>query len=368
MDKDLKHLIYLLFCLDISPSSYIKVFREKKGSISRANRYFLKKPFPEQPRLDGRAAGRQKKEDDYERIITGIGKKAFRAIHIGGRGYPPGLENIYVPPPVLFCRGGHAIDGFNIAVVGSRRCTRYGRDAASYISKSLSEMGITVVSGLALGIDSTAHMNSVDGRGGTIAVLGSGPDVIYPPENRQLCRHIIGSGAVVTEFPPGTPPLRQNFPVRNRIISGISRGVVIVEAGRRSGAMITGETALEQDREVFAVPGSIFSHSSRGCHKLINGGAKLVESADDIIEEFQDLFTVFRGGAEAAGQAGGRKKAGIEGKAGKVYDNIGHRPESLDQISLKSGLAVNEVLKAVTMLEMEELVREGPANHYRRIE
>ncbi len=367
MDKDLKYLIYLLFCLDISPSSYIRVFREKNNSISRTNRYFLKRPFPQQPRLDGSTGDRQNKVGDYERIITGIEKKAFRVIHIGGRGYPPGLENIYVPPPVLFCRGDLDIDGFNIAVVGSRRCTRYGKDAASYISKSLSNMGITVVSGLALGIDSIAHMDSVSGRGGTIAVLGSGPDVIYPPENRDLCRHIIGSGAVVTEFPPGTPPLRQNFPVRNRIISGISRGVVIVEAGSRSGAMITGETALEQDREVFAVPGSIFSRSSRGCHKLINGGAKLVESADDIIEEFQDLFTVFRSRARA-GQAEGRRKAGIEGKAGKVYDNIGHRPESLDRISLKSGLAVNEVLKAVTMLEMEELVREGPSNHYRRSE
>jgi len=367
LDKDLRHLIYLLFCMDISASSYIRVFREKNGSVSRANRYFLKKPFPEQPRLDGRAAGMKKKEDHYKRIITGIEKKAFRAIHIGGRGYPAGLENIYAPPPVLFCRGSLAIDGFNIAVVGSRRCTRYGKDAASYISKSLSDMGITVVSGLALGIDSMAHMNSVGGRGGTIAVLGSGPDVIYPPENRDLCRQIIGSGAVVTEFPPGTPPLRQNFPIRNRIISGISRGVVIVEAGSRSGAMITGETALEQDREVFAVPGSIFSCSSRGCHKLINGGAKLVESADDIIEEFQGLFTVSGSGAEA-GQAGGRRKAGIGGKAGKVYDNIGHRPESLDRISLKSGLAVNEVLKAVTMLEMEEMVREGPSNHYRRSE
>ncbi len=331
------------------------------------NKYFLERPFPEQPRLDGRTADMHGKADDYERIITGIENKAFRIIHIGGRGYPPGLENIYVPPPVLFCRGALAIDGFNIAVVGSRRCTRYGKDAASYISKSLSDMGITVVSGLALGIDSIAHINSVSGRGSSIAVLGSGPDVIYPPENRDLCRQIIGSGAVITEFPPGTPPLRQNFPVRNRIISGISTGVVIVEAGSRSGAMITGETALEQDREVFAVPGSIFSRSSRGCHKLIKSGAKLVESADDIIEEFQGLFTAFRCGAKT-GETAGRRETRIGGKAGMVYENIGHRPESLDRISLKSGLAVNEVLKAVTMLEMEELVREGPSNHYRRSE
>ena len=161
---------------------------------------------------------------------------------------------------------------------------------AVYLSRNLSRIGITIVSGIALGIDACAHREAVKEKGGSIAVLGNGPDIFYPPENRDLYEKIEGNGTIITEFVSGTPPLRTNFPIRNRIISGLCKGVIIIEAGQRSGAMITGELALRQDREVFAVPGNIFSPGSRGCHKLIKSGAKLIEGIDDILDEFKHLF------------------------------------------------------------------------------
>ena len=310
----------------------------------------------------------------FDRIIEDIKNQTLKAVHIGGKGYPEHLENIYVPPPVLFYRGSTSLDGFSIAIVGSRRCSRYGKDAAAYISRSLSGMGITVVSGLALGIDRIAHENSICEKGKTIAVLGSGLDIIYPPENKGLYQDILDQGAVITEFPPGTPPLRQNFPIRNRVISGISRGVIIVEAGIKSGAMITGKTALEQDREVFAVPGSIFSNTSRGCHKLIKSGAKLVDSIDDILEEFQDLFKnrLDKAGHKKdsnnriAGDPESRSKQKIAGRAGIVYKNMSYNAIGLEELISRCSLPANEVLNAITILEMRELIKEGPSNYYSR--
>jgi DNA processing protein len=235
-------------------------------------------------------------------------------------------------------------------------------------------MGITVVSGLALGIDRVAHESSVKEKGKTIAVTGSGLDIIYPPENKRLYQDILDRGAVITEFPPGTPPLRQNFPIRNRIISGISRGVLIVEAGIKSGAMITGKTALEQDREVFAIPGSIFSKTSRGCHRLIKSGAKLVDSIDDILEEFQTIFKNRQATAEVkaesdketAGNPEGKSRKKIKGKTGLVYKNISYNAIGLEKLMSVCSLPANEVLNAVTILEMSELIKEGPSNHYSR--
>jgi len=281
MDKNLDSLLYILFHMGIKPSRYIAVYRDKGCSIGKTNRYFLKYGSGKAKLTVERDTGM------YTRILADIGRGSYRAVCIGSSEYPGGLDDIYLPPPVLFCRGKRLGNGIKVAVVGSRRCTGYGRKAAAYISGRLSDTGITVVSGLARGIDSLAHINSAGKKGGTVAVMGSGPDIVYPPENRGLHSQIISRGTVITEFPPGTPPIRQNFPIRNRIISGISKGVVIIEASIRSGAMITGETALEQNREVFAVPGSIFSVCSRGCHRLIKAGAKLVEDIDDILEELQ---------------------------------------------------------------------------------
>jgi DNA processing protein len=375
IDIDLKQLLHILFVLGINPSSYIKVYKEKRKNMAQANKYFLGvNRLSGQLCIDYGIRKNSNKEILYSRIIEDIENNVLKVFHIGGKGYPRHLENIYIPPPVLFYRGGIKLDGFNIAVVGSRKCTRYGKDAAAYISRNLSGMGITVVSGLALGIDRVAHESSIREKGKTIAVMGSGPDTIYPPENKMLCQDILEQGAVITEFPPGTPPLRQNFPIRNRIISGISRGVIIVEAGIKSGAMITGKTALEQDREVFAIPGSIFSKTSRGCHRLIKSGAKLVDSIDDILEEFQALFKNRQEITGNKAQSDRRvsrhpeekSRKTINGKPGIVYKNISYNAVGLEELISICSLPANEVLNAITILEMGELIKEGPSNHYSR--
>jgi len=373
MNKELKELLYILYYIKKSPAEYIRVYRKMEGSTALANEFFLKGGCRKysQPGLNTIGPAEPPEDKQYDDIMRGIEKGYFKAIYIGGPDYPYQLENIFSPPPVLFFRGRKMTDTFNIAIVGSRKCTKYGIEAASYISRSLSAEGITIVSGLALGIDSIAHREAIKEKGGSIAILGSGPDIIYPPENIGLYDDILGNGTVITEFAPGTPPLRKNFPVRNRIISGICSGVIIVEAGRRSGAMITGEIALSQNREVFAVPGSIFSDSSRGCHRLIKSGAKLVECIDDILEEFQYIFRArntknSKGGEMTDAGAIKDKKAILTPGNARIYNSIGYRAISIDTLSMKCGMPVKDLINTLTFLEMEELISEGPSNHYKR--
>src|SRR5919199_396443 len=200
--------------------------------------------------------------------------------------YPARLAAIPDPPPVLYVSGAFTqADSFALAMVGTRRPTVYGRDAAQKLAAQLAAVGVTIVSGLAKGIDTHAHRGALDGGGRTIAVLGHGIDTCYPPENRRLLAQIAERGAVVTEYSLGTGPVAENFPPRNRIISGLAAGVLVVEAGDKSGALITSRFAAEQGRDVFAVPGPITSPASAGCHRLIQDGAKLVASADDVLGE-----------------------------------------------------------------------------------
>jgi DNA processing protein len=201
--------------------------------------------------------------------------------------YPPLLRAIEDPPPVLYVKGDVGeLAGPGVAVVGSRRPSVYGKVVAEQLSRGLSEAGVTIISGLARGIDSVAHLKTLEHGGRTIAVLGSGLSHMYPPENRQLAERVSRQGAIVSEFSMRTKPDRLNFPLRNRTISGLSLGTVVVEAGERSGALITAQWALEQGREVFAVPGNVTAPTSRGANRLIKMGAKLVEGVEDILEEF----------------------------------------------------------------------------------
>ena len=205
--------------------------------------------------------------------------------------YPALLREIADPPLTLHCRGDRLLPGTPcIAVVGSRRASPYGINAARRLARELAETGLTIVSGLALGIDAAAHESALDCGGRTIAVLGTGIDRTYPRSNSRLMRRIEENGLVLSEFAPGTPPLPENFPVRNRVIAGLTLGTVIVEATTRSGSLITARMAAEQGREVFAVPGSIFSAGSEGTHRLIQYGAKLVHDLDDVLDELPGEF------------------------------------------------------------------------------
>ena len=200
-------------------------------------------------------------------------------------GYPEPLMRIYDPPAVLFYRGKLSRDAERVAMVGSRKMSAYGEGVARMLAEGLAEAGLTVVSGAARGIDTASHIGALK-SGRTVAVLGCGVDVAYPPENRKLLDSIAESGAVISEYGPGTSPLPAFFPARNRIISGLSRGIVVVEAAERSGSLITANLALNEGRDVFAVPGSMYSKTSKGCHRLIQQGAKLVTDLDDILEEY----------------------------------------------------------------------------------
>ena len=226
--------------------------------------------------------GRERAEEEA-RILDSMGAEVV-GLDEGDR-YPRLLSKIPDPPICLFVKGELRPEEPCVAIVGTRRASNYGRLVAERIARQLASQGICVVSGLARGIDTAAHRGALEAEGRTIAVLGTGLDVAYPPENRDLQGEIAKKGALLTELPPGTMPHPWNFPMRNRIISGLSYGVVVIEAPEDSGALITAATAAEQGREVFAVPGDVMSGRSKGCHRLIKEGAKLAEDASDVVEE-----------------------------------------------------------------------------------
>lgn len=292
--------------------------------------------------------------------------------------YPQKLLNVYDRPPYIYVRGKLTADDINIAMVGSRAATAYGKYTTEKLSRELAFKGATVVSGMARGIDSAAHRGAISARGRTIAVLGSGLDVIYPPENKKLFEEIVENGAVVSEFPLGTPPLSPNFPARNRIISGMSYGVVIVEAGEKSGSLITARLALEQGREVFAVPGSIDSAGSRGTNKLIKQGAKLIESADDILEEIapqieqplsqnraaDPLDAPGASGTSGAPTAPRKTADPPEGLEKKIFDAVMPGRIHIDDLIAATGLPSANILSSLTKMELKGLIEQHPGKFF----
>jgi DNA processing protein len=271
--------------------------------------------------------------------------------------YPTRLLNIYDPPPVLYVKGEILDeDQWAVAVVGTRGATVYGKEAARQIAGGLARNGLTIVSGLARGIDSEAHRAALDAGGRTIAVLGSGVDVIYPAESRKLAQAVIERGALVSEYALGTRPEAGNFPPRNRIISGLSLGVVITEAGERSGALITADFALEQGREVFAVPGNIFRKKSMGVNKLIQQGAKPILSVEDILEEL-NLTMVSQ-------QAEVRAVVPENETEAALLEYITADPVHVDEIGQKSGLPIAQVSSTLALMELKGMVRQVGGMNY----
>lgn len=277
--------------------------------------------------------------------------------------YPARLRTIPDPPPCLFVKGDwRAEDDKAVAVVGSRSASEYGCRVARDLCRGLAKLGFTVVSGMARGIDGVAHESALDAGGRTVAVLGSGVDRPYPPEHVPLYRKIIQSGAVMSEFPLGTRPFAFNFPARNRLISGLSLGVVVVEATEKSGSLITAALALEQGREIFAVPGEVGASRSRGAHGLIRQGAKLVERVEDIIEEIApQLLTRGSAGLQAA-----RRElppdAGADNR--KIWEGLKDRPVQIDELIERSGLTPSRVAEILLELELQGFVLQLPGKRY----
>jgi DNA processing protein len=292
--------------------------------------------------------------------------------------YPSQLLSTYDYPAFLYVKGHLKEDDVNVAVVGSRTASTYGKFTTERLCRELVLRGITVISGLARGIDSAAHRGALSGKGRTIAVLGCGLDVVYPPENEKLFTEISLQGALISEFPFGTPPNAPNFPARNRIISGISLGVVVVEASEKSGSLITARIALEQGREVFAVPGSIDSSGSRGTNKLIKQGAKLIENVEDILEEILPQVTR----APKVVKPDQRQKQPddqqkiltsspdlvLKETEKTVWQVLSQKPVHIDQIITSTGLTAHEVLVILLNLELQGLIEQKPGKTYMRKE
>jgi len=304
-------------------------------------------------------------------------------INCRDRLYPQNLLNIYDFPPFIYVRGTLKEDDVCIAVVGSRLASPYGKFSTERLCRELALEGITTVSGLARGIDTAAHRGSLAAKGRTIAVLGCGIDIVYPPENRELFEKICTQGAVITEFPFGTPPLGPNFPARNRIISGLALGVVVVEANYRSGSLITARVALEQGREVFAVPGSIDSEGSKGTNKLIKEGAKLVEGADDILEEILPQIRrkkVFPAPLPSEEEPSPAKtdlplndppapsRPELTAEEARLLQHIAAAPLHIDDLVTLTGTKAGDILNNILLLELKGLVRQLPGKMYVRKE
>lgn len=270
--------------------------------------------------------------------------------------YPRMLREIHDPPGVLFIRGSlQPEDALAIGIVGTRHGTQYGLRQAERLAGSLARAGLTVVSGLARGIDAAAHRGALGAGGRTLAVLASGVLNVYPPEHDKLAAEVIARGALLSESPAYAQPMGGTFPQRNRLISGLSLGVIVVEAPQRSGALITARHAMEQGREVFAVPGQVDGRAARGCHQLIRDGAKLVETADDVLEELGPLVEALpRGDGPPIHHPAELTLNELEQQ---VLAEVGGEPTSIDQIVSRSGLPVARVLSTISVLEMRRLIR-----------
>ncbi len=347
--------------------------RERHGSFSAALEAVMRGEA-ELPRPKRRALERAVGETVWRRQLDTAAGAGARYTPFGDTDYPEPLSRIGSPPVGLFVKGVGLVGlGPMIAVVGSRAATPRGRLFARELSASLASAGLTIVSGLARGIDTSAHEGALDAGAPTLAVLGSGLDRIYPHENVGLARRILVTGAIVTEFPFGTEPKPEHFPMRNRIVAGLSAGVLVVEAGERSGALITASMALEEGREVFAVPGAPDEPGARGPNGLIRSGAKLVERAADVLDEIETAWGPFASRAPrsmvavGAEDGAGALCGGADGASGgRAQALLGRTPQSAEEIAARLGVPIQIVLEELVELELAGLARSWPGSRYTR--
>ena len=316
-----------------------------------------------------------KSGDAYKRAdqeLQELERIGGQAIPIASPEYPSLLRETFDPPIVLYCSGNLklALGQPLVAIVGSRRCSTYGRNVAEMLGRELAARGVTIVSGLARGIDSAAHQGALDGKGLTVGVIGTGLDEVYPKENKKLTEKVKENGALLTEFPIGTPPLSQNFPFRNRIISGLSFGVMVVEGAERSGSLITARMAYEQGRDVFAVPGNITSSNSFGPNYLIKDGAKLVQTWRDVVEELPadvkaEILSAER--TEAKPTQLTMDEVALSDTEKKVLSKIKSDEQiHIDELISQTKLSIGELLSALLSLEMADRIKQLPGKYFAR--
>ncbi|KJR43247.1 DNA protecting protein DprA [Candidatus Magnetoovum chiemensis] len=331
---------------------------KKLISIYQSPEKIFNASFDELLQIDGIGKNRAESITSFcdwkrvDKILERIDRLKAKIIHENSKEYPVLLREIHGNPPILYVRGElKEEDKYAIAIVGSRKATHYGISATEKITAGLSELGFTIVSGLAIGIDTVAHKTALNKEARTAAVLGCGLDVVYPPQNKILMERIVEKGAVVSEFPPGTRPLKEHFPIRNRLISGMSLGVLVTEAAESSGSLITAYCALEQGREVFAVPGNIMSKTSAGTHKLIQNGVKLVQKVDDITRE---LAYVLKGFIKEEK----KQQVQLQDQEKLLCNAISIEPAHIDDIIRDTGIPSSEVLTLLLGLELKGIVKQ----------
>ncbi len=364
--EQLKYLAALSCLQNFGPRKYqklLEIFKEPKNIWEASEKDIMKAGILSDKLSTCFFALRRQMDPD--RLLAGIYEQNIKLLERENLSYPPLLRHIYDPPFLLYVKGeGSLADNAWLAVVGSRKMTAYGRETAYRLGQEIAALGIGVVSGLARGIDTWAHKGALKAGGTTAAVLGCGLDYFYPPENKNLMREIEACGYLLSEYAPGTEPKPYYFPLRNRIISGMSLGVIIVEAAEKSGALITADLALEQGREVFAVPGPVNSLQSRGCHKLIKQGAKLLSDIDDVLEELalslQETATAKSGAVTA-------RKKDISSEENKLLDVISFSPMYLEDIIAAAECPVEKCLASLSRLELKGRIARGQGNTFIRI-
>ncbi len=298
---------------------------------------------------------------NLQQELEDIKRFQLNVLTLEDEAYPSVLRSVKYPPPVLYAQGNYLEqDQWSLAVVGTRRMSNYGRQITEQLALGLAERGITIVSGLALGVDTASHQSALKAQGRTIAVLGSGFGKFYPTENRQLAQTIAESGVVFSEFPIHTDPARWTFPRRNRVISGLSRGVLVIEGPIKSGALITAKYALEQNREVFAVPGQVIHPNSKGCHHLIKNGAKLVENVEDILEEWPEFNRL----ATSKIQPDKPLPESLTQLQRNILGSLSFDPCHVNTVIESTNATVGEVSSALIELQMLGLINEVESKHY----
>jgi DNA processing protein len=357
-DDSLRDVVCLTMVSGVGPHTS-RALLDRFGSATKvlaASATSLKQVPGVGPKLAERIA-HARRDIDADAEVALCKRNDVQLVALDDPAYPPPLKDIHDPPPLLYMRGTYEpTDQLAIALVGSRRSTPYGVRIAERLAGSLARVGLTVVSGLARGVDSAAHRGALKAGGRTLAVLANGLAHVYPPEHADLARQIAAAGALLSEMPMEQQPLAGLFPQRNRIISGLCLGVVVVEATPRSGSLATAHHALDQNREVFAVPGPVDSLSSSGCHRLIRDGARLVETVDDILEELGPLVREVRPGSDAPPVRHPAELA-LSDHERSLLGQVGDQPITVDALIQSTGLTASQVMATLSVLEMRRLVR-----------
>ena len=356
-EQELRAWLWLSLVPGLGAGAFRKLLAEFGGpeSILAAGASALRRHLPEALAEAVRAGPDPAR---IEAVLRWLEDPANSLLTLADEHYPAALLEITDPPPLLYIKGEpRLLARPALAIVGSRNATAQGTENARAFARELSDAGLSIVSGLALGIDAAAHRGGLEGASSSLAVVGTGLDVVYPARNRELAHALAATGALVSEFPLGTAPLAMNFPRRNRLIAGLARGCLVVEAAVKSGSLITARYALEQGREVFAIPGSIHATLSKGCHQLIKQGAKLVESSADVLEEL--------GLASAPAQRAAPREAPAEFR--EVLEALGFDPLDLDTLCARLGLTPETASAMLLTLELDGVVSRLPGGKFQRL-